>query len=90
MPNRVPAEVFPPGEFIREELDARGWTPDDLARIMNYPLRSVNALIAGTERITPETARALANVFGDDDPLYWSNLDRAYRLAQSDPVREMD
>ena len=24
MPNRQIAEVFPPGEFIKEELDARG------------------------------------------------------------------
>ena len=32
MPNRVPAEVFPPGEFIREELEARGWTQGTLRR----------------------------------------------------------
>ena len=23
---RIPAEVFPPGEFIREEIEERGWT----------------------------------------------------------------
>ena len=26
MAGLTPAEVFPPGEFIREELDERGWT----------------------------------------------------------------
>ncbi len=88
MPNRIPAEVFPPGEFIREELEARGWTQGDLAQIMGRPLRLVNELIAGKKQITPETARGLAKAFGDDDPLYWMNLDSAYRLANTDPADE--
>jgi HTH-type transcriptional regulator / antitoxin HigA len=75
----MPAEVFPPGEFIRDELDARGWTQGDLAQIMGRPLRLVNELIAGKKQITPETARGLAKAFGDDDAMYWMNLDSAYR-----------
>jgi HTH-type transcriptional regulator/antitoxin HigA len=85
MSNRVPAEVFTPGEFIREELDARGWTQGDLAQIMDRPLRLVNELIAGKKQITPETARGLSSAFGDRDPLYWMNLDAAYRLHQLEP-----
>src|SRR5436309_13590200 len=80
MPPRIPAEVFPPGEFIREELDARGWTQGDLAQILNRPLRLVNELIAGKKLITPETARGLADAFGTD-ALYWMNLDSACRLS---------
>ena len=86
MLNRVPAEIFPPGEFIREELEARGWTQGDLAQIMGRPLRLVNELIAGKKQITPETAHGLAEAFGDNDPLYWMNLDSAYRLAKSGPA----
>jgi len=89
MANRVPAEVFPPGEFIREELDARGWTQGDLAQIMDRPLRLVNELVAGKKQITPETARGLATAFGDNDPLYWMGLDSAYRLASSAPVDDL-
>src|SRR5258708_202355 len=85
MLNRVPAEVFPPGEFIREELEARGWTQGDLAQIMDRPLRLINELIAGKKQITPETARGLSKAFGDGDPLYWMNLDAAYRLRQLEP-----
>ena len=47
MPNRqpIPAEVFPPGEFIREELEARGWSLQDLAEILGRPPRSVSELL---------------------------------------------
>jgi HTH-type transcriptional regulator / antitoxin HigA len=88
MPMRVPAEVFPPGEFIREELEARGWTQGDLAQIMGRPLQFVNELVAGKKQITPETAVGLAEAFGDDDALYWMNLDSVYRLAHVKPADE--
>jgi len=88
MPSRTPAEVFPPGDFIRDELDARGWTQGDLAQIMGRPLRLVNELVAGKKQITPDTARGLAKAFGDDDALYWMNLDSAYRLSQTKPADE--
>lgn len=87
MLKRVPAEVFPPGEFVREELDARGWTQDDLAQIMGRPLRLVNELVNGKKQITPDTARGLAEAFGTD-ALYWMNLDSAYRLSNARPIDE--
>jgi HTH-type transcriptional regulator/antitoxin HigA len=88
MPLRSPAETFSPGEFIRDELDARGWTQGDLAQIMGRPLQFVNELAAGKKQITPETAIGLAHAFGDDDALYWMNLDSAYRLAHAKPADE--
>lgn len=33
-PERVPAEVWHPSVFIQEEMDARGWDRDELARRM--------------------------------------------------------
>jgi HTH-type transcriptional regulator/antitoxin HigA len=55
---------------------------------MDRPLRLVNELVAGKKQITPETARGLSNAFGDGDPLYWMNLDAAYRLRQLEPEDE--
>jgi HTH-type transcriptional regulator / antitoxin HigA len=83
---RTPAEVFPPGEFIRDELDARGWTQGDLAQIMGRPIQFVNELVAGKKQITPESALGLAKAFGDDDALYWMNLDNVYRLSKAAPA----
>jgi len=82
MGDRIVAEVFPPGEFIREELEARGWTQLDLAEIMGRPPRLVNELIAGKRSITPETARALGEAFGTGAQ-YWMNLEAAYQLHRS-------
>jgi HTH-type transcriptional regulator / antitoxin HigA len=88
MPPRSAAETFSPGEFIRDELNARGWTQGDLAQIMGRPLQFVNELAAGKKQITPETAVGLAKAFGDEDALYWMNLDCAYRLAHTKPADE--
>lgn len=76
---RKAAEVFPPGEFLREELEARGWTQADLAEILDRPPRLVNEIIAAKRGITPETARGLAAAFGTS-PELWMNLESAYQL----------
>ena len=36
---RMPAEVFPPGEFLREELEAQEWSQQELADILDRPPR---------------------------------------------------
>ncbi len=86
--NRPVAQVFPPGDFIREELDARGWTQRDLAEIIDRPLQAVNAIVNGKKEITPATAVALAAAF-DTSPEFWLNLESAYQLTkvgQADPA----
>jgi HTH-type transcriptional regulator / antitoxin HigA len=59
-------------------LDARGWTPQDLADILGRPYRLVNEIIAGNRPITPETATALAKAFGTS-AAYWLNLESAWQ-----------
>ncbi len=39
------AETFPPGEFIKEEIEERGWSQRDLADIMGVQPSIVSALI---------------------------------------------
>ena len=79
MKDRRPAEVFPPGEFLREELEERGWTQTDFAEILGRPLRLVNEIISGKRGITPETAKGIADGLGSS-PQYWLNLESAYQL----------
>ncbi len=75
-----PAEVFPPGEFIREELEARGWTQEDLSRILDRPIKTVNQIITAKKQITPDTAVELSQAFGTSAE-FWLNLESAYRLS---------
>jgi HTH-type transcriptional regulator/antitoxin HigA len=79
MTERIPAEVFPPGDLVREELEARGWTQTDLAEILGRPLRVVNEILSGRKAITPETAQGLGEAFGVGAQ-FWLNMESSYRL----------
>ena len=79
MAQRVPAEIFPPGEIIREELEERGWNQVDLAEILGRPLTLVNEIMTGKRAISPETAQGLGDAFGVD-PQFFLNLESAYQL----------
>ena len=82
MGDRIPAEVFPPGEFIKEELEERGWSQVELADIMGRPPRVVSEIISGKRAITPETAKGLGAAFGTGATL-WINLEGSYRLSKT-------
>jgi HTH-type transcriptional regulator/antitoxin HigA len=73
-------ETFPPGDFLREELEARGWTQLDFARILGRPLQTINEIVNGKKRITAETAKEIALALGTS-PQVWLNLENAYQLA---------
>src|ERR1700728_3241743 len=78
----VPAEAIPPGEFLKDELEARGWTQDDLADVTGISRRQIINLIMGKSGITLETAIALAQAFGQK-PEEWMHLRVSYELALS-------
>ncbi len=80
------AEIFPPGEFLREELEARGWSQTELAEIIGRPVRLINEVIAGKKAITPETAIQLGDSLGTG-PELWMNLESQYQLSK---VRSTD
>ncbi|HWB09845.1 MAG TPA: helix-turn-helix domain-containing protein [Pirellulales bacterium] len=80
-------ELFPPGEYIRDELESRSWTQEDLAEILGRPLRTINQIILGKVAITAQTAQELAAAFGTS-PELWVNLEGAYRLALESTAKE--
>ena len=74
-----PARAVAPGNIVRRELEARGWTQKDFAEIIGRPVQVVNEIVAGKKSITPETARLFAAAFGTSAKL-WLNLESSYRL----------
>lgn len=73
-------DLFPPGEFIKDELVARNWTQEDLADILGRPSKMVSQVISGQKRITTQTSQELAAAFGTSAEV-WLNLESAYRLS---------
>src|SRR5206468_1751599 len=85
MDSRVVAEVFPPGVFIKEELEERGWTQADLAVILGVYPSMVNEIISGKRSISPEIANGLGVAFGTGAQ-FWLNMDAAYQLSRTEPT----
>ena len=81
MTDFVPAEAFPPGEFLRDELEERGWTQDEFARIIGRPAPLVSEIVRGKRGIAPEMARLIGEALGTSAQ-FWMNLDTAYRLYE--------
>jgi HTH-type transcriptional regulator/antitoxin HigA len=78
---RTPAEVSPPGEFLKEQLERRDWSQQDLAEILGRPPRLISELIGGKRAITPETAIGLSAAFSTS-PEYWMALESSYQLSK--------
>lgn len=74
-----PAIKFGPGYFIREQMEYRSWTQEELAEVMGMTIKHINKILKDKQPITLDTAKILAEVF-DTSPQYWLNLDANYRL----------
>jgi HTH-type transcriptional regulator/antitoxin HigA len=74
--------VVHPGEYVKEELDARGWSQRDLAYILGCPEQAITAIIKGKRGITSDMAKALGVAF-DVSPALFANLQQAYDLAKA-------
>lgn len=83
MNKKIPAEVFPPGEYIRDELDARGWTLEEFAKKIDSPIGLVKRIISGEQLISIHNAIKIGMVFGTSWEL-WLNLQIAYRKYGKD------
>jgi HTH-type transcriptional regulator / antitoxin HigA len=73
------AEAFPPGEFIKDELEARGWTQEDLAEITGLSSPVISNIINTKRVISPDVASSLAAAFGTTAQ-FWMNLETSYQL----------
>lgn len=65
-----------PAEYIRDEIAARGWSHEHLARLVGTTTEGIDHLVACRVKIDEELARRLARAFGTDAQL-WLNLQSA-------------
>ncbi len=71
-----------PGFYIKEEMEARGWSQRDLAFILGLTDQALNPILSGKRGISPDMARALGEAF-DVPAEFFANLQQAYDLAQA-------
>ncbi len=69
-----------PGEFLREELEARSLSQRALATQIGRPYQVVNEIVRGKKTITAQTAVQLEEALGIAAD-YWMNLRTAYELT---------
>jgi len=77
--NAVLAEVFPAGEFLADELEARGWTQAEFADIIARPAQFVSEIISGKKEITRESAAQIGAALGTSAEM-WLSLQDQYLL----------
>jgi len=73
-----PDFAIPPGETLREALEALGMTQADLARRTGLSAKHINQIIQGSASISPDTALALEHVVGVPARL-WNALEANYQ-----------
>jgi HTH-type transcriptional regulator / antitoxin HigA len=75
--------ALPPGDFIQDELEARGWSQADLAYILGDDTpAAVNQIISGKRGISADMAKKLGEAFGTSADLF-ANLQTAWELAHA-------
>ncbi len=85
--NRLPTH---PGEILLLEfLEPMELTQVAFARHTGLPLQRVNEIVKGKRGITPETAWIFSEALGTT-PEFWINLQTAYDLSRTRPVRRIE
>ena len=74
--------IMHPGTYIKEEMEARGWSQRDLAFILGCSEQAINPILNGKRGISPEMAKAFGMAF-DVPAEFFANLQQAYDLAQA-------
>lgn len=77
---RLVPESFHPGEYIREEMEARGWTLKQLAHQLNVRYSVLRDDLLPNCVITPRFAEKLGEIFKTGSAI-WLNLQAIYDLT---------
>jgi len=81
--NAYPDVAVPPGEYLHEEIEARGISQKTLAMRMGRPVNTINEIINGKKAITAETALQLEAVMPEIPARFWLNLETDYQLTKA-------
>jgi HTH-type transcriptional regulator/antitoxin HigA len=72
-----------PGRMLRQLMEEKGWTQDDLAAIIGKSRQSISEIVSGKNGITLDMAMMLAAAF-ENSAQEWLKWDQMYRLSMAD------
>jgi addiction module HigA family antidote len=75
----IPGDNFHPGEFIKDEMEARKMSQQELADKLNVSKSEMSLLLNGHRNITPNIAIKLEKAWGTDAEV-WMNLQIRYEI----------
>lgn len=77
--NLIAGDIFHPGEFLKDEMEARGMKQVDLAEALGVSKSEINLIIHGKRNITALMAVMLEDVF-EIAAEVWMNLQVKYEI----------
>lgn len=79
--------AIPPGETLRELMDALGMTKATLARHLEWSVNEVEYLLSGNRPLWPETAWRIYEITKVPSK-FWLSLEKKYREALEEEDNE--
>lgn len=79
-PEKPVKQAEHPGKMLRQLLDDRGWTGDELADITGFARTHLSNVVSGKVGVSPDMAVALAGAFGNQ-PSDWLRWNAEYQLS---------
>jgi HTH-type transcriptional regulator / antitoxin HigA len=73
-------KTYPPSKYIKDFLDERNWTQNDLALILGWQPQDVSSLMNRKKKFTAEVAQQLADAF-NNSPEFWMDIEGNYWTA---------
>ena len=64
------------GEILQDELDARGWSRTEFARMLGLPAQAVAEILGGDRPITSDLAQGIGGALGTGAQLWLSLQER--------------
>ena len=75
----IPGDIFPPGEFIRDEMETRGLKQAELVKDMGISKSEISLVLNGKRNISVAFALKLEKMFGINAEV-WMNLQVKYDI----------
>jgi HTH-type transcriptional regulator/antitoxin HigA len=76
-----------PGEILQDSLDALGMSQVELSERIGLAKETINDIVRGRDKVTPDTAAKLSLAFGTSMD-FWLNLQANYEVAKANAVAD--